>query len=123
MSPRPHVLVIDDDRTTREITGMALRRSGYTVTVAEDAMQGFMQARRREPDLILLDLRMPGGGGEQVWQRLKACNRTSHIPVVVVTGTPTGSGTGFLRQSQVTVLQKPVQMDDLVALVVASLAA
>ncbi|HYC32867.1 MAG TPA: response regulator [Gemmatimonadales bacterium] len=118
MPNRPQVLVIDDDRTMREIASAALRNAGYRVQVAEDALQGFMVARRQGPDVILLDLRMPGGGGEQVWRRLKACRNTEGIPIVVVTGVEPGGRTSqFLTGTQVSVLQKPVSPDDLVAAV------
>lgn len=79
------VLIVDDDNVMVETASGILRKAGYDVVAGFDAMQGFMYAQREEPSVILLDLQMPAGGGEQVWDRLKKSNRTQGVPIVVVT--------------------------------------
>jgi CheY-like chemotaxis protein len=80
------VLVADDDRVAVQTLSALLKGAGYNVSVAYDAMQAVMMAVREQPDAVLLDIGMPGGGGEQVLQRLTASSKTNTIPVVVVTG-------------------------------------
>jgi two-component system cell cycle response regulator len=80
------ILIAEDDRVTVQILSSVLKKAGYDVLIAHDAMQAVMMAMRKPPDAILLDIGMPGGTGMQVLQRLKASTRTSMIPVIVLTG-------------------------------------
>jgi DNA-binding response OmpR family regulator len=96
MAPR-RVLIIDDDKTLVTLMQGLLRKAGYQVLVAFDGMSGFMIAQKERPDLILLDLQMPAGGGEAVWKRLKASGHTSGIPVVYVSAT---SSPGFAAEAE-----------------------
>ncbi|HZH40154.1 MAG TPA: response regulator [Gemmatimonadales bacterium] len=82
---KPKVLIIDDDRPLCELFASHLRGAGYVPMIAEDAMQGFMFAQRELPDVILLDINMPAGGGMTVFDRLNKSAKTREIPVVVVT--------------------------------------
>jgi DNA-binding response OmpR family regulator len=59
------ILVIDDDRTVLTYLRAVLGRAGYRVFTALDALQGPMVARQTQPDLVVLDLAMPGGGGRR----------------------------------------------------------
>jgi CheY-like chemotaxis protein len=94
MAPR-RVLIIDDDKTLVTLMTTLLRKAGYQVLAAFDGMSGFMTAQKERPDLILLDLQMPAGGGDAVWKRLKASAHTSAIPVVYVTAT---AAPGFAKE-------------------------
>jgi CheY-like chemotaxis protein len=80
------ILIADDDGVAVQTLSALLKAGGYDVSVASDAMQTVMAAMRDPPDAILLDIAMPGGGGEQVLQRLKTSNKTNMVPVIVVTG-------------------------------------
>jgi DNA-binding response OmpR family regulator len=80
------ILIAEDDRVTVQILSSVLKKAGYDVLIAHDAMQAVMMAMRKPPDAILLDIGMPGGTGMQVLQRLKASTKTSMIPVIVLTG-------------------------------------
>jgi CheY-like chemotaxis protein len=82
---KPRVLVIDDDKTMCAVMNAALRAGGFDVTTAFDAAQGFMFAQKDPPDLILLDLSMPAGGGAQAWRRLQMSAHTQTVPVIFVT--------------------------------------
>ena len=96
MAPR-RVLIIDDDRTLVTLMTTLLRKAGYQVFAAFDGMGGFMIAQKERPDLILLDLQMPAGGGEAVWKRLTASGHPSGIPVVYVSAT---SSPGFAAEAE-----------------------
>ncbi len=59
---------------------------GWTVTVAFDAMQAMMFAMRVQPDVILLDINMPGETGVEALKKLKVSNKTAMIPLVILSG-------------------------------------
>lgn len=80
------VLVVDDQASSREAMAAALRPLGYEVLQARDGLEGLLLARKRVPDVILLDIMMPGVDGWEVCQRLKADEETRLIPVVFLTG-------------------------------------
>lgn len=82
---REKILVVDDERDILELIRYNLEREGYaveTVTSGEDAL---VQALRSSPDLIVLDLMLPGLDGIEVCRRLKRNDTTRHIPVVMLT--------------------------------------
>lgn len=82
MSERPiRVLVIDDEAAAREAVARGLRDAGYEVAEAADGTAGLELAIRDRPDLVLLDLRLPGLDGEQVLARLR---QESRVPVIVI---------------------------------------
>jgi len=75
------ILVIDDDKTVIATLAAVLRAAGYEVVTALDPVQGFMAARREKPEVIVLDLMMPAGGGMQLLGKLSS----GKAPVVVMT--------------------------------------
>lgn len=79
------VLVIDDDETVRYTIVSFVRRADMVILEAENGLTGISLAQSEHPDVILLDLMMPGVGGHEVLQRLKTDPMTAAIPVVVVT--------------------------------------
>jgi CheY-like chemotaxis protein len=80
------LLLADDDRILTQVLSMGLRGKGVEVVVAHDAMQAFMSALRTQPDIIVLDMQMPGGTGLDALRKLKSSAKTSGIPVVVLSG-------------------------------------
>lgn len=80
------ILVADDDRVLVQVLSTRLKKLGYRVVVAFDAMQAIMLALRTPPNAVLLDISMPGGTGLQVLRQLKNSVKTSHIPIIVLTG-------------------------------------
>ena len=80
------ILVVEDDPTARQVIQQALRTNGFDVALAADAVGAVTQARTRKPELVLLDLGLPGGGGFTVMQRLRAIVQLSAIPILVVSG-------------------------------------
>lgn len=87
--PAKRVLIIDDDKTMVVLMTALLRKEGFLVLAAFDGASGFMTAQKERPDLILLDMQMPAGGGAAVQQRLSASAHTQGIPVVYVTASVT----------------------------------
>jgi len=83
----PHVLVIDDDPTARDLLRRILLKEGFRVRLAENGAEGVRLAREQRPDVITLDLLMPGMDGWAVMNQLKADPETSDVPVILVTMT------------------------------------
>lgn len=80
------VLIADDEAETCAIVSAILRKAGYDTIVARDAMQAVAQAVQRTPDVVVLDVMMPAGTGVGALEKLKMSNRTSQIPVIVLSG-------------------------------------
>lgn len=108
------VLVIDDDRPLAQLFASHLRQAGYLSLIGEDAMQGFMYAQRELPDLILLDVMMPAGGGMLVFDRLAKSAKTAGIPVLVITAStdPKVEADSAAHGARA-VLHKPIDKDTL----------
>jgi DNA-binding response OmpR family regulator len=81
---RKKILIVDDDPAIQQGYQIRLRANGYDTFPAIDANSGFAEARKHEPDLIILDLGLPAGDGFVVMERLKAATNLSRIPVLVV---------------------------------------
>lgn len=77
-----HILVIDDEESVRDAYCLALRSAGYNVEVAEDGLTGIDAAKRKRPDMVFLDLKMPGIDGVETLRRLKAMDETLRIHIV-----------------------------------------
>ena len=75
------ILVVDDDAEIRDVIGYALQRAGFAVAFAEDGWEALSAWEREAPDVVLLDLRMPGPDGLAV---LRAIRQTSEAPVIMV---------------------------------------
>ena len=79
------VLVVDDERSIRMLCRVNLRASGMEVLEADDGNEGLELARRERPDLILLDVMMPGLDGWSVARELAADKSTKEIPIIFIT--------------------------------------
>jgi CheY-like chemotaxis protein len=82
---KPLILIADDRASSRELLRLVLERAGYDVIEAEDGEQALRQANEGSPDLILLDLQMPGLDGYAVLAALRAEERFAHLPVLALT--------------------------------------
>lgn len=81
----PKVLIIEDDVDTSRLIGKLLSQNGYQVLAAIDAYQGLNMIRKERPGLVILDLKMPAGGGISVLKSIRSSMLFSFTPVVVVT--------------------------------------
>jgi CheY-like chemotaxis protein len=85
--PRPDtVLIVDDYPDSLDVWSLYLRAAGFTVLTAADGQTALERARRHLPDLIVLDLELPGLDGWKVAQALRADDTTRQIPLIAATG-------------------------------------
>ncbi len=80
------VLVIDNNKDFRKTIADFLRVGGYEPIIVTSGYNGLIQANKKRPDLILLDIRMPRMNGLMALKKLKTGKKTAHIPVIIVTG-------------------------------------
>lgn len=83
-APRRYVLVVEDEASIAQAFTDALRLDGYEVTAVESGVEALIAMERRVPDLLLLDLRLPGVSGPALLHELRQRARLAHVPVVVV---------------------------------------
>lgn len=110
------VLVIDDTQKNLEVVGQLLTENDYAVTAANSGERGIAIARKLLPDVILLDIMMPGIDGYEVCKRLKSDKITEHIPVIFLTAKTEHSDLikGF-EAGAVDYITKPFLKDELLA--------
>jgi DNA-binding response OmpR family regulator len=110
------ILIIDDDIDVRRGYHVRLKANNYDTFFAVDAIGSLREARTHKPDLIVLDLGLPGGDGFVVMERLKTNPQLAVIPIIVVSGRA-----GFANKTRAVeagakaFLEKPVDNDDLLA--------
>lgn len=80
------ILVVDDSSTVVAVLGKMLRQAGYEVIDAADGEQGLEAATRELPDLVFLDIVLPGMSGFAVLRALRRDPRSQHIPVIMISG-------------------------------------
>jgi two-component system phosphate regulon response regulator PhoB len=79
------ILIVEDDPDIRELLRFNLEKAGYTIFLAEDGEKAFTLARKHVPDIILLDLMLPGVDGLEVCRTLKKDPELQRIPIIMVT--------------------------------------
>jgi len=84
--PRGRVLIVDDERPSRDLLTRVLTKEGYEVEALGDGETALAAIAARQPDLILLDVHLPGVGGFDVCHRLKQAPATRLVPIVLMTG-------------------------------------
>jgi twitching motility two-component system response regulator PilH len=118
--PVKKVLVVDDSPTERHVLVELLTRNGYQVITAESGEEGIEKAKSELPDLVLMDVVMPGLNGYQATRTLTRDETTKHIPIIVCTskGQETDKIWG-LRQGALDYLVKPVNGEELLSKIAA----
>ena len=89
------ILVVDDEQDMAKALMVRLKASGYHVVLASDSVEAFVKAGKEKPDLIILDIMIPGGGGFVVAERLKQSQTTHHIPIIFLTGISGGEDRAY----------------------------
>ena len=79
------ILLVEDNEMNRDMLSRRLERRGYEVTLAVDGNEGLEKARSEQPDLILMDMSLPGLDGWEATRQLKEDEATSGIPVIALT--------------------------------------
>lgn len=102
------VLLVEDDKKITLALGMRLKAMGYEVISAADAVSAVAQARKCEPDVVLLDINLPGGDGFVVAERLQSLLQTSATPLVFITASKeSGLKERALKLGAAAFLEKP----------------
>jgi DNA-binding response OmpR family regulator len=106
------ILVVDDEQDMAKALKVRLKANGYQVVLASDTVQAFTIANKENPDLILLEIMIPGGGGFVVAERLKQSEATHHIPIIFLTGIPGGEERAYKLGASAYIM-KPYQPEEL----------
>ncbi len=106
------ILVVDDELDVAKALKVRLKANGYNVVLAGDSVQAFLMANKEKPDLVILDIMIPGGGGFVVAERLKQSTATHHIPIIFLTGISGGEDRAY-KIGASAYLMKPYQPEKL----------
>ncbi len=118
MDNKNRILYIEDNYQNRRLVRRLLKPKGYEIIEAEDGLQGIAIAAREKPDLILMDINMPGIDGMEATSRLKSSPDLAHIPVIAVTAAAMrGDRERIMAAGCDDYLQKPIDNDELIKLV------
>lgn len=110
------ILVVDDEPDYVELIKYRLKAGGFNVISARNGREGILKAETENPDLILLDIKMPGMNGFEVCHHLKHNDCTKHIPVIIVTSKDKDSDVSRgLQEGAVCFLTKPWNPVDLIS--------
>ncbi len=109
------VLLVDDFVDALEVWEMFLSASGFSVRTATDGIAGLALARSLRPDVIVMDLQMPGLSGTEVARELRADASTRHIPLIAATGHSRTELSDARAAGFDSLIVKPCDPDDLVA--------
>jgi twitching motility two-component system response regulator PilH len=118
------VLIVDDSPTDVHVMQRALEQGGFVTAAAADGDEAIRKARELRPDLILMDIVMPGVNGFQATRQLSSDPQTRSIPVIIVTSKAQESDRVWgLRQGAVDYIVKPVSAEQLLRKAHAAIAA
>jgi len=84
------ILIVDDEPEAIDFATAVLEENGYIAIGAEDGVEGMEKVKAEKPDLVLLDIMMPGKGGIAMYRDLRRDEETKDIPVIIVTGVARG---------------------------------
>jgi DNA-binding response OmpR family regulator len=106
------ILVVEDEQDMAKALKVRLKANGYSVVFASESVEAFTVANKENPDLILLDIMIPGGGGFVVAERLKQSAATHRIPIIFLTGIQGGQERAY-KLGASGYLMKPYQPEEL----------
>ena len=116
------ILIIDDDKDLLRGMVIRLKANDYDVVSAVDGISAISVARKEEPDLVILDIGLPGGDGFSVMERLGSLTTLLHIPIIILTARDiSGNKERALNAGAQAFLQKPVDNDVLLATIAKAL--
>ncbi len=121
--PKVDILVVDDTLTNLRLLQIILSNSGYNVRPSRDSALALDSARLRVPDLILLDIDMPGMNGYELCKQLKADSRTCSVPVIFISALDDDPGERAKASAVggIDYIIKPFRIEDVLARVEANL--
>lgn len=119
------ILIVDDEMDMRIYISTVFKISGYLPTVTREGQEGIQKAKELHPDLIILDVMMPGEGGVEMYRRLKETDELKHIPVIMLSAVKKETYYHYLkmlnaRQSDkvplpAAYIEKPFEPEELIA--------
>jgi two-component system, OmpR family, KDP operon response regulator KdpE len=110
------ILIVEDDPSMRKVLHARLKTEGFDAVPMADAVTAFAEIRKQPPDLILLDLGLPGGGGLNLMARLQSIPKHSLIPIIVLSARERSSGieAEVLEKGASAFFQKPTEPEVLI---------
>lgn len=112
--PIKKILVVDDSPTERFALIEFLSKQGYSVVTADNGEEGVIKAKTELPDLILMDVVMPGINGYQATRTISREEATRHIPIIMTTSKDAETDKIWgMRQGAFDYMTKPLNMDEL----------
>lgn len=109
-----HILIVDDSPTETHILSTMLEKNGFSVITAENGDASVSKAKEEKPDLILMDVVMPGMNGYEASREISADPETSAIPIIIVSSKNQETDRMWgLRQGAKDYIGKPAQEDEL----------
>lgn len=110
------ILIVDDNKHIALLLASRLKANKYEIVVAYDVVQAVAQAFKEKPDLILLDIKMPAGGGISVMDNLRNSADTAVIPVIVITAYPSTEIQREVKEmGAVDFISKPFKAEDVLS--------
>ena len=116
MEKKQTILIVDDSPTIRSILQMILKGNGFTIKTASNGSEALMEAEKSPPDLLLLDIEMPGIDGFETCRRFRSSKTLSKIPILFLSSfDDVGKKVKAFQAGGVDYISKPVQKEELVA--------
>ncbi|HEX2956391.1 MAG TPA: response regulator [Chitinispirillaceae bacterium] len=110
------ILIVDDEPLLVKSMCIVLKYRGFDVQGVMDGYEGIKSAESFQPDIIILDIMMPGIDGWETLKRLKENDKTRHIPVIIFTAKEYSNGTQLARQAGAAdLITKPVEPEILIS--------
>jgi putative two-component system response regulator len=117
VSPQMKILLVDDEPSLRELLRATFEGADVSVDEASSGQEAEERIRRRRPDVVVLDLRMPGMDGTELCKRLQADPKTQSIPIVLLTGAAPEEARRAQRAGATALVRKPFSPLDLLSVV------
>jgi twitching motility two-component system response regulator PilH len=114
--PIKNILIVDDSPTDRQFLSELLAKNGFQVSTAENAAEALAKAKQLKPDLVLMDVVMPGQSGFQATRALSRDEATKQIPVIICTSKSQETDRAWgMKQGARDYIVKPVKGPELLA--------
>ncbi|MBU1207482.1 MAG: response regulator [Proteobacteria bacterium] len=121
MASKKKILIVDDEQDILTYLSTLLEDNGYNTVLAKNGEEALKQMEAALPDLITLDISMPGKSGVKFYRDMKAEDRWKHIPIIIITGVSEDFKKFISSRQQVPppegYLSKPIEKEEILALV------